>query len=192
MSKVRCSKCEEELLGAVNRCWRCGSVFSSQLPADGQPPVRRWPIPRLQSDPITAELVGESSANSEASVSHIRRGSPFRSGARTQAYRELTGWARLVFGRAPWQAAIAPWRWICLVTAVGLALIAVMADITAPTQLILTIIALLLAALVVPSRLGRLAICLLVILGAALIWHGKNTVDYVNERIQEARDKDID
>jgi hypothetical protein len=92
----------------------------------------------------------------------------------------------LAFGQAPWQASIAPWRWICLLLAVGLTLISVIADITPPTQLILTIAAAVLAALVVPSRLGRLAICLLLILGITFLWHGKNTVDYVQERVKES------
>lgn len=77
-------------------------------------------------------------------------------------------------------------------TAVGLTLISVVAEVTPPTQLFLTIIALLLAALVVPSRLGRLAICLLVILGVALIWYGKNSVKYVEERIEEMRGSESD
>jgi hypothetical protein len=35
-----CGKCGEELLGAVNRCWRCGHVFDGLPGEDGQPPVR--------------------------------------------------------------------------------------------------------------------------------------------------------
>jgi hypothetical protein len=37
---VRCAKCGEELLGAVNRCWKCGSTFARRPEADGLPPVR--------------------------------------------------------------------------------------------------------------------------------------------------------
>ncbi len=37
---VRCSKCGEELLGAVNRCWKCGHSFSLRPETDGRPPVR--------------------------------------------------------------------------------------------------------------------------------------------------------
>lgn len=41
---VRCAKCGEELLGAVNRCWRCGTPVVSR-PGDALlPPVRRPPI----------------------------------------------------------------------------------------------------------------------------------------------------
>ncbi len=62
---VKCSNCGEELLGAVNRCWRCGKAFVAP-PAD-TPPVRRLPpsdAPLAQSptnasadEPLTAELV---------------------------------------------------------------------------------------------------------------------------------------
>jgi hypothetical protein len=37
---VRCAKCGEELLGAVNRCWKCGQIFERRPDVDGQPPVR--------------------------------------------------------------------------------------------------------------------------------------------------------
>src|SRR4051795_11818810 len=37
---VRCSKCGEELLGAVNRCWKCGQTFALHPEMDGTPPVR--------------------------------------------------------------------------------------------------------------------------------------------------------
>jgi hypothetical protein len=37
---VRCAKCGEELLGAVNRCWKCGQKFDLRPEIDGRPPVR--------------------------------------------------------------------------------------------------------------------------------------------------------
>jgi hypothetical protein len=37
---VRCAHCGEELLGAVNRCWKCGQQFAARPTVDGQPPVR--------------------------------------------------------------------------------------------------------------------------------------------------------
>lgn len=37
---VRCAKCGEELLGAVNRCWKCGQQFELRPEIDGRPPVR--------------------------------------------------------------------------------------------------------------------------------------------------------
>jgi hypothetical protein len=37
---VRCAHCGEELLGAVNRCWKCGQQFVARPTIDGLPPVR--------------------------------------------------------------------------------------------------------------------------------------------------------
>ena len=37
---VRCSHCGEELLGAVNRCWKCGRQFAARPTIEGLPPVR--------------------------------------------------------------------------------------------------------------------------------------------------------
>ena len=34
---VHCTKCGEELLGAVNRCWKCGQTFDVTSPANEQP-----------------------------------------------------------------------------------------------------------------------------------------------------------
>jgi len=34
---VKCSKCGEELLGAVNRCWRCGQAFVASPEAPTAP-----------------------------------------------------------------------------------------------------------------------------------------------------------
>jgi hypothetical protein len=61
---VRCSHCGEELLGAVNRCWKCGHAFAAQPTTDGLPPVRRVP---LTQEPLAA-TVAESGgvATSEA------------------------------------------------------------------------------------------------------------------------------
>ncbi|MEY4179806.1 MAG: hypothetical protein RLY70_3380 [Planctomycetota bacterium] len=43
--KAHCGYCGEEIMGAVNRCWRCGHHFAVSPAADGLPPVRRDPIP---------------------------------------------------------------------------------------------------------------------------------------------------
>jgi hypothetical protein len=37
---VRCTRCGEELLGAVNRCWKCGQEFRARPTVEGLPPVR--------------------------------------------------------------------------------------------------------------------------------------------------------
>ena len=41
---VQCTRCGEALLGAVNRCWRCGTVFPASVDSDDLPPVRRSPL----------------------------------------------------------------------------------------------------------------------------------------------------
>ena len=41
---VRCAGCGEEIMGAVNRCWRCGRTFVPQAGVEVVPPVRRSPI----------------------------------------------------------------------------------------------------------------------------------------------------
>ena len=37
---VKCASCGEELMGAVNRCWRCGHEFVSPTGSSELPPVR--------------------------------------------------------------------------------------------------------------------------------------------------------
>lgn len=54
---VRCSKCGDELLGAVNRCWKCGQQFTAQPDPGGLPPVRYKPI-ELPPDVVLAEVAG--------------------------------------------------------------------------------------------------------------------------------------
>lgn len=41
---VVCAKCGEELLGSVNRCWKCGQLAISTPDSAGAPPVRRSPV----------------------------------------------------------------------------------------------------------------------------------------------------
>ncbi|MFO0870685.1 MAG: hypothetical protein U0935_17285 [Pirellulales bacterium] len=41
---VHCTFCGEELLGAVNRCWRCGRRFTYAPTRESEPPVRRSPL----------------------------------------------------------------------------------------------------------------------------------------------------
>jgi len=45
--KIACAKCGEELLGAVNRCWKCGTTFDAPAGDETGPPVRRAPIENL-------------------------------------------------------------------------------------------------------------------------------------------------
>jgi hypothetical protein len=98
---VRCSKCGEELLGPVNRCWKCGQQFTAQAEAGGLPPVRYAPVDlpsdvvmaELSGGPVTATTVGEAAgqensaphASAPSSSGHagkpVRTGSPFVRGA---------------------------------------------------------------------------------------------------------------
>ncbi len=53
---VTCSNCGEELLGSVNRCWRCGREMVSVAGAGGTPPVRRAPV---SPEAVPADMTGE-------------------------------------------------------------------------------------------------------------------------------------
>jgi hypothetical protein len=61
---VRCSKCGEELLGAVNRCWKCGQMFALHPEIDGRPPIRsELPVvPEHTLEAIVVEPTGEKEA----------------------------------------------------------------------------------------------------------------------------------
>jgi hypothetical protein len=98
---VRCSKCGEELLGPVNRCWKCGQTFATLPDAAGLPPVRRETTQVPAAAP-PARAAGEGTAAAAAPVlplepvqtagnpaavaaadapGAIRTGSPFAPGA---------------------------------------------------------------------------------------------------------------
>ena len=84
---VTCSHCGEELLGAVNCCWKCGAKFALRPEMDGRPPFRRPPV--LDPEPAaatTAEVtiaevtdadVSSADVPDDAVAPNIRRGSPF-------------------------------------------------------------------------------------------------------------------
>ncbi|HUE70892.1 MAG TPA: hypothetical protein VMP01_08380 [Pirellulaceae bacterium] len=102
---VRCSKCGEELLGPVNRCWKCGQTFATLPDTGGVPPVRREPSPvaapviaaaaavapaGLAADgpeieePVQAVPAdGGAELASTLSAPRVRTGSPFSPGAAT-------------------------------------------------------------------------------------------------------------
>lgn len=59
---VMCANCGEELLGAVNRCWRCGQAVAAHHGDAAMPPVRRDPLPLDQvqvgqEETVAAEIV---------------------------------------------------------------------------------------------------------------------------------------
>lgn len=77
--KIICAKCGEELLGAVNRCWKCGTEFDLPSGDEDGPPVRRAPIADLHpapSDnanlPVMAELA-DSEVSSTSSATPLPR-----------------------------------------------------------------------------------------------------------------------
>lgn len=69
---VRCAKCNEQLLGAVNRCWRCGTEFASIPDPSNVPPIRRPPVD------LAAWLQTSSAANAagDSSASDATLGAP--------------------------------------------------------------------------------------------------------------------
>ncbi|MEZ6115684.1 MAG: hypothetical protein R3C28_03805 [Pirellulaceae bacterium] len=53
---VTCSRCGEELFGAVNRCWRCGHHFETSQANSAVPPLLRMPIDiAFRTSPVEAE-----------------------------------------------------------------------------------------------------------------------------------------
>src|SRR5688572_22077013 len=76
---VLCSSCGEELIGAVNRCWKCGKLIVSHSGPLGIPPIRRSPIVGPLNAPVEA-LVLEAPEPTTAPLP-ARRGSPFERGA---------------------------------------------------------------------------------------------------------------
>jgi len=86
---VRCSKCGEELLGSVNRCWKCGTLFHLRTEKSGLPPVRMTPVETViaaeladTEAPVLAEVLNqdlgiESPPPGENENTSVRRGSPF-------------------------------------------------------------------------------------------------------------------
>src|SRR5437764_4561953 len=67
---VRCSKCGEELLGAVNRCWKCGQTFALRPEIDGRPPVMAEPRPPDEAslEAIVLEAASASAGHLPASA----------------------------------------------------------------------------------------------------------------------------
>jgi hypothetical protein len=58
---VRCAHCGEELLGAVNRCWKCGQAFAARPTVDGLPPVRvdEEQLAAVAQEPLEARVVDD-------------------------------------------------------------------------------------------------------------------------------------
>lgn len=108
---VRCSKCGEELLGPVNRCWKCGQKFATLPDAGGVPPVRSEPAPVPAATAASAQVVRAAHpldtpiAAQHDAATGLRTGSPFAAGAvmtpiATVAATSVTA-ARPIRGRTP-------------------------------------------------------------------------------------------
>lgn len=68
---VRCAQCGEELLGAVNRCWRCGANVLSRAGDANLPPVRR---PPLAMPPESSAIADESEVVTAAFADPVSEG----------------------------------------------------------------------------------------------------------------------
>ena len=71
--KVTCATCGEELLGAVNRCWRCGTKVASRAGDIDLPPVRRAPV-RLNDQGQPDEDEDSSAAEPAESIDQAETG----------------------------------------------------------------------------------------------------------------------
>jgi hypothetical protein len=66
---VRCAKCGEELLGAVNRCWKCGTSFAARPEIDGRPPVMlEMPAEPAPNAPLDAVVIDEPASGNGAAA----------------------------------------------------------------------------------------------------------------------------
>ena len=59
---VHCTRCGEELMGAVNRCWKCGQQFLARPTQDGLPPVRVEPSLVAAQGPLEARVLEDDAA----------------------------------------------------------------------------------------------------------------------------------
>ena len=66
---VRCARCGEELLGAVNRCWKCGQQFAALATVDGLPPVRAEIVAAVTAAATTGQPALEARVLDDASAS---------------------------------------------------------------------------------------------------------------------------
>lgn len=113
---IRCGKCNEELLGAVNRCWKCGTkvVLANDDPL--LPPIRRPCIDGTlysnspDNDVVVAVLSDSPSISVTSSNQQpVRKGSPFRSRSDSAAVRWLIAvfaWVGPKLGRTQFASAI--------------------------------------------------------------------------------------
>lgn len=80
---VKCGNCGEELMGSVNRCWRCGQSLRAHAGPAHIPPVRRPPIRGDLQGPLDAVLMDDVPPVTTG-VTPRRQGSPFAAGSPVQ------------------------------------------------------------------------------------------------------------
>ncbi|UUO05803.1 hypothetical protein M4951_20830 [Blastopirellula sp. J2-11] len=123
-----CSNCGEELIGAVNRCWRCGREFEIDALAD-TPPVRRMSIlpEYLHSTPTVANTATAQQESAEeeiipaelvaSSPTPLRLESPFRSADAASDRQRVIPWLPIALGTGGLGALL------CLFTIAGVPLV---------------------------------------------------------------------
>ncbi len=145
---VRCATCSEDFLGAVNRCWKCGSYVALNLDAFQTPPVRRSPVslrPKASVAKVeavggqvaVAEFADEPAAGRAPNPGTRRRGNPFASESNNAVFIPATSeamanadaaekgvWIGLGVGLLAWLLAFffPPASIIVAIVAVGLAI----------------------------------------------------------------------
>src|SRR5690349_840626 len=62
--RITCSQCGQDLIGAVNRCWKCGKSLPQLLGPDGLPKIRRAPV----APTVEAVVIDEQSSISPSLV----------------------------------------------------------------------------------------------------------------------------
>jgi hypothetical protein len=67
---VHCAHCGEELLGAVNRCWRCGTMIESHGGQQDLPPVRQTPVPPIEAG--EGEAASPAASRGESAPADVR------------------------------------------------------------------------------------------------------------------------
>jgi hypothetical protein len=65
---VRCANCGEELLGAVNRCWKCGRQFVARPTIEGLPPVQAELAAAAAEPALEAQVLDENSISADGVV----------------------------------------------------------------------------------------------------------------------------
>jgi hypothetical protein len=110
---VSCGHCGEPLMGAVNRCWRCGHEFA-QTAEDGRlPPVRRPGVGLV--DPADQPSVITRETNSAADTD-VMRPVIFRLGGWEVSGPEVCAYLSVVLGGI---GSVAGWfTWLMVVPAV--------------------------------------------------------------------------